>query len=266
MTAPSTPRPAASASRAHHLGFVGVEPAAEGDDVDRHQAAPCGIARPGAASPDRSCRRIPTRPGRSSGRGRRRAIRSRGRRRAAVTVTCASGAAACARRRRRRRRRPSRRRGSGRRRAPRCAWSMRVAAPSHGRARCWRARERSDGFRAAGRSGRDRRPRRPSTQKIACGLPMMTTEGECSTGASIGPICSSIVRVSRNSSASGISCQPKRGAPMSTEISAVGVLLGIEDAGDGLEGEELAGRSRRPAPARRSACRCRRPAPSSRRN
>ena len=26
---------------AHHLGFIGVEPAAEGDDVDRHQAAPC---------------------------------------------------------------------------------------------------------------------------------------------------------------------------------------------------------------------------------
>ena len=26
---------------AHHLGFIGVEPAAECDDVDRHHAAPC---------------------------------------------------------------------------------------------------------------------------------------------------------------------------------------------------------------------------------
>ena len=58
-----------------------------------------------------------------------------------------------------------------------------------------------------------------STQKMACGLPIETTEGECRTGASIGPICNSIMRVSRNSSASGMSCQPKRGMPMSTEIS-----------------------------------------------
>src|ERR1700704_4211350 len=51
---------------------------------------------------------------------------------------------------------------------------------------------------------------------MACGLPMLTAEGECRTGASIGPICSSIARVSRNSSASGISFQARRGAPMST--------------------------------------------------
>ena len=47
---------------------------------------------------------------------------------------------------------------------------------------------------------------------------MEATEGECRTGASIGPICSSIMRVSRNSSASGMSRQPKRGLPISTEI------------------------------------------------
>ena len=35
-------------------------------------------------------------------------------------------------------------------------------------------------------------------------------------GLSIGPICNSIARVSRNSSASGISFQAKRGLPMST--------------------------------------------------
>ncbi len=45
---------------------------------------------------------------------------------------------------------------------------------------------------------------------------MLTTDGECSTGLSMGPICNSIARVSRNSSASGISFQPKRGLPMST--------------------------------------------------
>jgi len=43
----------------------------------------------------------------------------------------------------------------------------------------------------------------------------LTTDGECRTGASIGPTCSSIMRVSRNSSASGISFQAKRGLPMS---------------------------------------------------
>ncbi len=45
---------------------------------------------------------------------------------------------------------------------------------------------------------------------------MLTTEGECSTGASMGPICSSIRRVSPNGSASGISSQRSRGSPMST--------------------------------------------------
>ena len=45
---------------------------------------------------------------------------------------------------------------------------------------------------------------------------MFTTEGECSTGLSIGPICNSMARVSRNSSASGISFHLKRGVPMST--------------------------------------------------
>ncbi len=51
---------------------------------------------------------------------------------------------------------------------------------------------------------------------------MLSAEGECRIGLSIGPICSSIARVSRNSSASGISFQAKRGLPMSTvETSGV---------------------------------------------
>ena len=45
---------------------------------------------------------------------------------------------------------------------------------------------------------------------------MFTTDGECSTGLSIGPICNSMARVSRNSSANGISFHLKRGGPMST--------------------------------------------------
>src|SRR5690606_12005330 len=57
-----------------------------------------------------------------------------------------------------------------------------------------------------------------STQKIACGFPIEATEGECSTGASMGPTCNSILRVSLNSSASGMSCHPRRGLPRSTDI------------------------------------------------
>ncbi len=45
---------------------------------------------------------------------------------------------------------------------------------------------------------------------------MLSAEGECSTGASIGPICSSIWRVSWNGSRNGISSQRRRGLPMST--------------------------------------------------
>ena len=45
---------------------------------------------------------------------------------------------------------------------------------------------------------------------------MLSAEGECRIGSSIGPICSSMQRVSANSSASGISFQAKRGLPMST--------------------------------------------------
>src|SRR5207253_11514237 len=41
--------PGLGAKRAHHLGFIGVEPAAEGEDVERHgQARPArsGLSRP----------------------------------------------------------------------------------------------------------------------------------------------------------------------------------------------------------------------------
>src|SRR5262249_617441 len=55
-----------------------------------------------------------------------------------------------------------------------------------------------------------------STQKMAWGLPMLTTDGERKIGLSIDPICSSMARVSSNFSASGISFQAKRGLPMST--------------------------------------------------
>ena len=45
---------------------------------------------------------------------------------------------------------------------------------------------------------------------------MLSAEGECRIGLSIGPIWSSMQRVSANSSASGIWSQAKRGLPMST--------------------------------------------------
>ena len=45
---------------------------------------------------------------------------------------------------------------------------------------------------------------------------LVRADGEWRIGASIGPICNSMARVWRNSSASGISFQAKRGMPMST--------------------------------------------------
>src|SRR5215469_9989899 len=51
---------------------------------------------------------------------------------------------------------------------------------------------------------------------MAWGLPMLTTDGECKIGLSVGPICSAMARVSSHFSASGISFQANRGLPMST--------------------------------------------------
>ena len=56
------------------------------------------------------------------------------------------------------------------------------------------------------------------TKKTTCGLPIETAPGVCSTGSSIGPTCSSILRVSI-SSASGIWVQSRPGAPMSTVMA-----------------------------------------------
>ena len=74
------------------------------------------------------------------------------------------------------------------------------------------------------------------------------------SGASIGPTCSSIWRVSAKGSASGMSCQPKRGTPMSTvtrpspawladqkaahgvDGGAIGLLLGEQEIGDAARG------------------------------
>ena len=72
---------------------------------------------------------------------------------------------------------------------------------------------------------------------------MLTTDGECRIGLSIGPICSSIARVSRNSSASGISFQRKaRLAHVHRRNQRRLVLPAVEQAGLGLEGQRaLAG-------------------------
>ena len=64
---------------------------------------------------------------------------------------------------------------------------------------------------------------------------MLTTDGECRIGASIGPICSSMSRVSWNGSRSGISSQRRRGAPMSTVKLRVAVAAHRQEPGLGLE-------------------------------
>jgi len=104
------------------------------------------------------------------------------------------------------------------------------------------------------------------TQNTACGLPIETTDGECSTGSSIGPICSSIRLVSWNSSESGILFHSNTGLPMSTEIVPSSCSTALRIAGDRLERKDLASALGPPTPGRRSACRCRKPAPWSRRN
>ena len=69
---------------------------------------------------------------------------------------------------------------------------------------------------------------------------MLSAEGECRIGSSIGPICSSMQRVSANSSASGISFQAKRGAPMSTvETSGAAPFQAVQQPGLRLEGQRV---------------------------
>ena len=69
---------------------------------------------------------------------------------------------------------------------------------------------------------------------------MLSAEGECRIGVSIGPICSSMQRVSANSSASGISFQAKRGLPMSTvETSGSAPFQQLSRPAVRLEGERV---------------------------
>ena len=65
---------------------------------------------------------------------------------------------------------------------------------------------------------------------------MLTTDGARRIGLPAGPICRSIARVSSTASASGISCQANRGAPMSTvETRGRVVLPAVQQSGLGLE-------------------------------
>ena len=205
LTTTASASPARLRLAADHLRLVGVEPAAEGDDVDAHRRGARPVAN--SAGSKRPSNSYSTGPVIStwSSRSRHSIARSPP---GSVTVTLRPV------------RRSARRRDRGRA-GGRAAGLGQPGAALPGAdddvlarldrapARCWRARERSDGSRAAARSGRDRRRSTSSTQNTACGLPMLTAEGECRIGLSIGPICSSIARVSRNSSASGISSQAK---------------------------------------------------------
>ena len=51
-----------------------------------------------------------------------------------------------------------------------------------------------------------------STQNIACGLPILTAEGVCKTGASIGPICNSDLSRVMEWQPRGAGFHPKQGA------------------------------------------------------
>ena len=77
---------------------------------------------------------------------------------------------------------------------------------------------------------------------------MLTTEGECRIGLSIGPICSSIVRVSWNGSASGMSRHQPRG-PHVDRDAVDAVDDNVKHAGLGLELQCLASRLPRHHPA-----------------
>ena len=119
----------ASASRprrspgADHLGFIGVEPAAEGDDLD---AVHCLVPTPGAAAAVPAVKsgttpRTSKQRARSSGYGRRLAPVDRKLAARQLTVTLRPVSRLRGAPLPRRHRRRCRRRGSGRRRAPRRA-------------------------------------------------------------------------------------------------------------------------------------------------
>ena len=75
--------------RPDDLGLVGVETAPEGHEIDAHERTRIRPRRRKRTGPDRRCRHIRTRPGRSSAHDRRaRAIRSGGRRPAAIPSPC----------------------------------------------------------------------------------------------------------------------------------------------------------------------------------
>ena len=143
FTTTASARPAPCALAADHLRLVGVEPAAEGDDLDAHRAAP--LRR---TARDRSGPRTRTRPARSSARGRRaRAIRSE----IAARQRHRHLAVGAAQPRRRDRSRASgRAAGLGEPGAALPGAHHDVLARFTARARCWRAREISDGFPASG--------------------------------------------------------------------------------------------------------------------
>ena len=120
--------------RLHHLGFVGVEPAPEGQRLHRtrskrlRRSSDDALACPRAGLRDRACRRTRTPPVRSAAHGRRCATRRRDRRPAPSPSPCGRCAWCAHRIDQRRARRACRRRASAPRRAPRCAtmmWSRR---------------------------------------------------------------------------------------------------------------------------------------------
>ena len=224
---------------AHHLGFIAVQAAAEGERPRCSSGDVLAVSRPGAGRRIEAAGEFPF--GRAGEHDMVVGAPFDGERSARHgDRDAAPGACRCARRRPRPRRRRSRRPWSARRRAPRCASSCASRAGDLRRSRCWRARETSDGSRAAGRTARARRTRRPARpRRSACGLPIDTADGECSTGASIGPICSSMAmrRVAEFLGERDLLPAEARHAHVDGDHAVGPMLLGVEDAGDRLEGE-----------------------------
>ena len=190
---------------AHHLGLDGVQPAAEGQRLDRHQAAPM-------------------RTGRGRGAPRPRGDRA-GHQHVVVGAPLHEQVSA----------------GQAHRGLP--ADHPQARGRHHGGAGGGAAGERQPGAplpdaeldRLARRDLRDRdvgalredrmvlqhradlreieAVRVASAKNTACGLPMFTAPGECRIGSSIGPICSSIRRVSGKGSRRGISFQASPAGP-----------------------------------------------------
>ena len=126
-------------------------------------------------------------------------------------------------------------------------------------------RERSDGFPVAARNCQDRRRCTSSTQKIACGLPMLTTDGRMQhrlvDRADLQLDRAGVAEFFRQRNL--VPAQTRR-AHVDGELTRPRALPALHQPGPGLEQQALVAAAPWPPARRRSACRCRRRRPPSR--